>query len=144
MENVPQGGIYMLIIHMRGAEIVAAGALGDLELGEGYYAYVGRAKRGLPARLARHVRREGKRLYWHVDFLLEKAWLEEIWVFPLRAGECELARRLEAEGASRETLRGFGSSDCRCPGHLLFLGKRRRRPPQEQTGIHLLGSDPKR
>ena len=129
MEDVPQSGIYALVLYISDTESVTAGALGDIVMKPGYYAYVGRAKRGLPARLARHARVKGKRLRWHMDYLLEKASLEEIWVFSLRTGECELARRLEAEGGSRKGLRGFGSSDCRCPGHLLYLGKVRPGPP---------------
>jgi len=135
MEGVPQAGIYILVIHISGTGTVTAGALGDLEMREGYYAYLGRARRGLPARLARHARRQGKRLHWHIDFLLERAQLREIWVFPLRAGECELAARLELDGASREGLRGFGSSDCRCAGHLLYLGRRKPVPPPDAVVV---------
>ena len=135
MQQVPEGGIYVLVILARGMRTVAAGALGELRLEEGCYAYVGRAKRGLPARLARHARSQGKRLHWHVDYLLGEARLEEVWVFPLHTGECELARRLEAEGGSRGSLGGFGSSDCRCPGHLLYLGRARPRPPGDAVAV---------
>ncbi len=109
--------------------------MGEMDLRDGYYAYVGRAKRGLGARLACHARRQGKRLRWHIDYLLEPADLREIWVFPLSTGECAMAARLEAGGASREGLRGFGSSDCRCPGHLLYLGKNRPRPPRDAVRV---------
>ncbi|MBN2027673.1 MAG: GIY-YIG nuclease family protein [Actinobacteria bacterium] len=141
MEGLPRSGIYVLVVQVSGNEIVTAGALGDLEMGEGYYAYVGRAKRGLPARLARHARGQDKRLHWHIDYLLERAWLREIWVFPLRVGECELALILEREGGSREGLRGFGSSDCRCAGHLLYMGKEKPLPPRDTvTVVRGLGS----
>jgi len=140
MEVIPQAGIYVLVAHVSGTETVTAGAWGDLELREGHYAYIGRAKRGLPARLARHARRQGKRLHWHIDYLLERARLQEIWVFPLRAGECELASRLEGEDGSREGLHGFGSSDCRCTGHLVYLGKGKPAPPRDSVAvIHGLG-----
>ena len=119
--EVPESGIYVLIIKSRARKGFTAGAWGPVDLEDGYYLYVGRAKRGLPARLARHARREGKRLRWHIDHLLEAADLEEVWIYPLRAGECTIARRLEREGASREGLKGFGASDCRCPGHLLYM-----------------------
>lgn len=135
MEGLPHSGIYVLVVQVSGKQTVTAGALGDLEMGEGYYAYVGSAKRGLTARLARHARRHGKSLHWHVDYLLERARLREIWVFPLQAGECGLAARLEAGGASREGLRGFGSSDCRCAGHLLYLGKRKPVPPSDSIAV---------
>ena len=138
MQGLPQSGIYLLVVRVRSAINVTAGALGSLEFERGYYAYVGRARRGLQARLARHASADGKRLHWHIDYLLEQASLEEIWVFPLREGECELARRLEAGGASREGLRGFGSSDCSCPGHLLYVGKRRPLSPLQKLGVGAL------
>lgn len=135
MQGLPQSGIYVLIVHILGTETISAGALGALEMRGGYYAYVGRARRGLPARLARHARREGKRLHWHIDYLLEAATLQEIWVFPLGIGECELAARLEEGGASREGLLGFGASDCRCAGHLLYMGKRKPVPPHDSAAV---------
>ncbi len=122
-------GIYALLIRVGARRTLEAGALGSVELRRGYYAYVGRASRGLAARLRRHARREGKRLFWHVDHLLASARLSEIWVFPLSRGECELADELERGGGRRDGLRGFGSSDCRCRGHLLYLGARRPVPP---------------
>jgi Uri superfamily endonuclease len=135
MESIPDSGVYVLVIPVRKACTLSAGALGRLELREGYYAYVGRAGRGLGARLARHTCRAGKRLHWHVDYLLERACVEEIWVFPLRAGECVLAARLEREGARREGLRSFGSSDCRCAGHLLYLGSVKPLPPGDSVMV---------
>jgi len=135
MENLPESGVYILIIKARGRSGFSAGAWGPADLKDGYYAYVGRAKRGLPARLARHARREGKRLRWHVDYLLEVADLKEAWVLPLYTGECAVARRMEKAGASREGLEGFGASDCRCPGHLLYMGRRRPSRPADASSV---------
>ncbi|NPV60294.1 MAG: GIY-YIG nuclease family protein [Actinobacteria bacterium] len=126
---LPDEGIYVLLVRVPEARVVEVGALGRLDFKPGFYAYVGRAKRGLRARLARHARGEGKRMRWHIDYLLETAVLEEAWALSLEAGECETASRLEAGGARRDGLRGFGSSDCRCPGHLLHLGELRPRAP---------------
>ncbi|MDY6794328.1 MAG: GIY-YIG nuclease family protein [Actinomycetota bacterium] len=127
--NLPPDGVYVLVVGACGGERIHVGAWGVLELERGWYAYVGRARRGLGARLARHFRREGKTLRWHVDYLLRGTRLEEAWVFPLEAGECETARSLEEGGASREGLERFGASDCRCSGHLLFMGGEKPRPP---------------
>jgi len=126
--DLPDSGIYALLVRIRGKQVIAAGALGRLELRDGHYVYVGRASKGLKARLGRHASLEGKLFFWHVDHLLSSARLLEIWVFPLSSGECELAARLESTGASREGLQGFGSSDCRCRGHLLYLGTQRPEP----------------
>ncbi len=106
-----------------------------MDLRQGFYAYVGKAGRGLAARLERHARSHDKRPHWHVDYLLEEAPLREIWVFSLSRGECPLAADLESAGGSREGLKGFGSSDCRCRGHLLYLGAKRPEPPREALNV---------
>ena len=129
IDGIPSGGVYVLVIRARGGERLIAGAWGTLGLVEGYYAYVGRAKRGLASRLARHFRRDKKCSRWHIDYLLENAEIEEAWVFPLQAGECDVARRLEESGARRTGMRGFGATDCRCPGHLLYFGGAKPSPP---------------
>lgn len=131
-EGLPRHGVYVLLVKVAGAPSGKRKVL-RWDLRPGYYAYVGRARRGLPARLARHLRREkeGKRLFWHVDHLLEMASLEEIWVYPLEAGECALASALEEMGGDRSALGGFGSSDCRCSGHLLYFGAKRPFPDDE-------------
>lgn len=134
-ENLPDSGIYVLVIHARGGTAVAVGALGELRLREGYYAYVGRAVKRLGARLARHARDQGKRRRWHIDYLLDAAELEEAWVFPLEAGECETAAALESGGGTRGGLRGFGAGDCRCPGHLVYLGREKPAPPRDAVRL---------
>ena len=133
--ELPEGGIYVLVIEAPAMRGFSAGAWGPADLNDGYYAYVGRAKRGLPARLARHARREGKRLRWHIDYLLEAADLKEAWILPLKLGECTLARRIEKDGASRDGLKGFGASDCRCPGHLLYMGRHRPSRPANTSNL---------
>jgi Uri superfamily endonuclease len=133
--GLPESGIYVLIIKARALRGFSAGAWGPVNLKDGYYAYVGRAKRGLPARLAHHARHKDKLLRWHVDYLLEAADLMEVWILPLCAGECILARRIEKEGANREGLEGFGASDCRCPGHLFYMGRRRPSRPADTSFV---------
>lgn len=131
-EGLPQQGVYVLLVRAKGDSTGERKVL-RWDLRPGYYAYVGRARRGLPARLARHLRREkeGKRLFWHVDRLLEMASLEEIWIYPLESGECALASALQEMGGDRSGLAGFGSSDCRCSGHLLYFGAKRPLPDDE-------------
>lgn len=130
LRELPQSGVYVLVARVGRERTLRHGVLGELRLRPGYYAYVGRARRGLPARLARHARagKQGKRLFWHIDHFLEMSSLEEVWVYPLEVGECALASDLEEIGGDRGGLAGFGSSDCRCPGHLLHFGEKRPRP----------------
>ena len=44
------------------------GKLGSLYFKKGYYLYVGSAKRGLEARIKRHLRKD-KKIFWHIDYL---------------------------------------------------------------------------
>jgi Uri superfamily endonuclease len=75
----------------------------------------------LSRRVGRHFR-EDKKLKWHIDRLLAVADLAGAVLFPSkRREECRLARAVLAFPGAR-VVPGFGSSDCRCPGHLAFLG----------------------
>ena len=110
-------GHYLIALHLPRTRDLELGALGSLRLGGGDYVYVGSAQRGLAARIDRH-RRVGKALHWHVDYLREATrWIEARRFEKARGRECGLAKRIAAlPGAER--IEGFGSSDCRCPGHL--------------------------
>ncbi len=120
---LPREGVYVLLIRMNGVATLRHPVMGTLRLRRGYYAYVGRASKGLRERLRRHLGMKIKKRHWHIDYLLEIAPAVEIWVYPLSVGECDIARELVRRGGEREGLRGFGSSDCRCPGHLVYLGE---------------------
>jgi len=91
------------------------GALGTIRINGGSYAYVGSAMNGLDARVARYLRPERARR-WHIDYLVDCARLLDIVVAPCENSvECEVSRRLMLEWP---VVPRFGSSDCRCPGHL--------------------------
>lgn len=109
-------GCYILLLPLPHGFAGEVGALGDCRLEPGTYAYVGSARNGLDQRLGRHLRRE-KAMRWHVDRLSVAA--ERPWALEFNSpwDECELGRRLMAEGAE-PALSGFGCSDCRCPTHL--------------------------
>ncbi len=102
---------------------IVVGALGPLTFERGWYAYVGSARRGRDARVARHFRRE-KPLRWHADYLFTAASPRLAWFVDGPLTECELADALAARsGASRPVCR-FGAGDCRCRGHLVGLPAR--------------------
>lgn len=90
--------------------------------------YVGSAMGGLAARLARH-HRAGKRLHWHIDYLLHDPGTRLLQSLPIAGPvrlECPLAR--EVAGLAEEAVPRFGCSDCRCPSHLFrFTGDPRKR-----------------
>ena len=112
-------GVYHLVIHLAKRTTLRVGRLGQFAFPAGYYVYTGSATNGLEARLARHRRRR-KKLHWHIDYLLRRAELVDVVAIPSERGiECERNRRvLRMEGAE-VVAPGFGSSDCRCPAHLV-------------------------
>ena len=114
-------GSYLLLLTVDQPCDITVGRLGRRSYPHGDYLYCGSALGGLEARLARHERRE-KRLHWHIDYLLAQATLMGAWVMPgtMRL-ECLAQQALCRLGGA--PVRGFGSSDCRCPGHLLFFAE---------------------
>jgi Uri superfamily endonuclease len=114
-------GIYQLHLRLREPVRIPVGRLGTFDFPAGAYVYTGSALGGLQRRIERH-RRQAKRLHWHIDYLLIHAAIERVLTFPTREPlECDLNRRTVAETGARVVVRGFGSSDCRCESHLLYL-----------------------
>ena len=114
-------GLYIAFFRLPGRRRIRAGRLGWFDFPAGVYLYVGRARRGLSARLARHGRRR-KRLRWHVDYLSVRAVMLGAAVLPGPLdGECRLADELAR--LYPRFIKGFGASDCRCGGHLFYAGR---------------------
>lgn len=113
-------GTYILVIELTNTQKIRAGKLPETKFKKGIYLYIGRAKRALQARLNRHLRSQ-KKAHWHIDFLLNKAHIKEIWIKENFFDECLTARTIKGLLASVQPAQdGFGSSDCRCSGHLLY------------------------
>jgi Uri superfamily endonuclease len=108
---------YQLVIEVPAAVRVQVGRLGEFEFPAGTYVYTGSARRGLEARLARHMRAE-KPLRWHIDYLLAAPGVRITKVVRSRRDECGLNRAVRGE----VRVPGFGSSDCRagCGAHLKY------------------------
>jgi Uri superfamily endonuclease len=122
-------GVYQLLIEVVETVVLQMGRLGAVEVESGYYLYTGSAKRGLCARLARHLR-DDKKLRWHIDYLLAAGSIVQIRAFPWRQGrECELNLQLSQRPGLSVPIPWFGSSDCRCPAHLLKLSIDRNARP---------------
>lgn len=120
MSNEP--GVYQLYLLVPKPARLKIGKLGTFLFPAGPYVYTGSALSGLGRRLARHQRQE-KRLHWHIDYLLRHARIERITVVPTQdRRECALNREWMEQPGAQVIVRGFGSSDCRCPAHLLYLG----------------------
>lgn len=100
---------------------MSAGKLKQTEFEPGTYLYIGSARNGLSGRIARHLRKE-KKIFWHIDYFLQKAEIKEIWVKNDYFDEClTLDKAKKSVKNSRFPLKKFGSSDCRCPSHLIYL-----------------------
>jgi sugar fermentation stimulation protein A len=123
-------GAYQLHLFLARTARLKVGKLGEFLFPAGRYIYTGSALNGLERRLSRH-RRQEKRLRWHIDYLLRFARIERVAVWKTtRRLECALNGELLARAGARVVVEGFGSSDCRCRTHLVYLdGDDDRSPP---------------
>ncbi len=114
-------GIYVLVISITRKIIVLVGSLGEISFQKGTYLYVGSAQNGLLKRVLRHLKNNGKVRFWNIDYLFSSRACRVLKVF-YREGEspveCRVADLLSRRGVS---VRRFGSSDCRCKGHLFRI-----------------------
>jgi len=110
-------GSYVLLIKLPNRRDIRVGGLGVLEFESGYYAYAGSALNGLEARIKRHLKSK-KKVFWHIDYLLEFAMICDIYCkLAEKREECDMAREMEA---NFESIKNFGSGDCRCRSHLFY------------------------
>jgi Uri superfamily endonuclease len=130
-------GIYHLLLRLRRPADLRIGRLGRFNFPAGWYVYTGSAMGGLAARLARHRSRR-KRLRWHIDYLLQVAEIASVVIVPTRRKiECIRNRRLLALTEARIIVPRFGSSDCRCPSHLLYFPSPPNPPQEWLTGTRI-------
>lgn len=114
-------GLYLLILKLDKRRRIKVGRFPATYFEPGYYIYVGRAKRGLKGRIQRHLKKNNK-IFWHIDYFTRYAPISQILIKPGAFNECAIARKLRSLIKQVTIpLRGFGASDCRCPGHLLHL-----------------------
>ena len=117
-------GTYLLLLELPGRLDATVRGGREYRLEAGLYAYVGSARGpgGLASRLRRHAV-ESSRKHWHVDYLVPHADLKgALEVGGTDRRECGWASWVGSTGA--ECVAGFGSSDCRCAGHLFRIGGR--------------------
>lgn len=120
--SVARGGTYIVVLWLNATCELTIGRLGPIRFPRGYYIYVGSAKRGLAARLHRHIHGAATR-HWHLDYLRPHARALAWCAFADdHYPECGLARDLLA--LSQEVGIRFGASDCSCPTHLLYYPHR--------------------
>ncbi len=115
-------GSYVLLIRVENPVEIKVGKLGRIKFRQGYYAYVGSAMNSIEARVARHLRKNNKKLFWHIDYLLANEYAEIVSVLIRESEqkeECKIAQKLAEKF---EAVPRFGCSDCRCGSHLFYLG----------------------
>ena len=114
-------GTYALILELDVDTTISVGKLGLFKFPEGYYIYIGSALGGLTSRVNRHLS-PLKRIHWHVDYLLQSARVVDIWsISNDERLECEWSKAARGLPMAQDIVPGFGSSDCRCPSHLVHL-----------------------
>ncbi|MCX7995802.1 MAG: GIY-YIG nuclease family protein [candidate division WOR-3 bacterium] len=111
-------GTYAVVIKNSVDQIILVGRLGQIVFRNGYYIYLGSAKKNIFQRIKRHLSND-KRQFWHIDYLLMGKGIEirEVWI-DSKKSECQIARVFLCSGF--RYIKEFGSSDCRCPSHLFY------------------------
>lgn len=132
-----EGGSYLLWFYLSKQCSLSIGRFGDRSLKRGWYLYCGSAlgPGGLRARLGHHLGKQERR-HWHVDYLKRVAELRTIWFCRGDNNEHFWSRQLRALPDAGCPVEGFGSSDCRCPSHLVYFS---RRPASRCTQEALAG-----
>ena len=118
----PAKGSYVLVLHVLEQRQLRVGKLGTFRFPAGCYLYFGSALNSLNGRIGRHLRKE-KKPHWHIDHLVAKGEVVEVWAAVDGARrECEWAGLALDNPLATVPAKGFGSSDCRtCPAHLVYL-----------------------
>lgn len=113
-------GSYILLIKLSENKKIKVGKLTKLFFKKGFYVYIGSAMNNLEKRISRHLRKN-KKFHWHIDYLLQKADILEVYLKENTIKEeCKLANIFSEK---LEKIPGFGCSDCKCKSHM-FYGKK--------------------
>lgn len=110
-------GAYCLVILVLKDIEIRVGSLGKIRFDKGKYVYVGSALNNLEKRVERHLT-EGKKIFWHIDYLLSNPNTKIEEVYYKKSGEkkeCKIANKVKNNG---DPIKDFGSSDCKCESHL--------------------------
>ena len=113
-------GSYVLLIELTNETSIQIGKLGLINFPASHYVYIGSAMNGINSRVKRHCSVQ-KNHHWHIDYFLDKAKLEEVYVKENRfKEECDIAKTFAQKFS---LISNFGSSDCHCKSHLFFGNK---------------------
>ena len=128
-------GTYALVLTLDKETTISVGKLTSFSFPAGYYLYVGSALGGLFPRVRRHIQGGGK-MYWHIDYLRQKAEVVEVWYMVSdKRLECSWYEAAADMPEAQVPVAGFGSSGCGCYSHLLYF----RSMPSFEAFRHRLG-----
>lgn len=110
-------GTYCLLINLNKSRRIKIGKLGTYYFPKGNYVYVGSGMNNIEKRVARHKSKQ-KKNHWHIDYLLNHARITNTIMIPaIKKNECEISKLI----STKETVRKFGSTDCKCRTHLHYF-----------------------
>ncbi|OEH92503.1 nuclease [Bacillus solimangrovi] len=112
--------LYAIYLKLNEEHSITIGKLGTFNFPIGTYIYVGSAKRNIEARINRHLKIE-KPLRWHFDYLRPYGEIIEVQTFDRTLSECGLYEKLLKVRNGTVIAKGFGSSDCYCDSHLIYV-----------------------
>ncbi|TET29303.1 MAG: GIY-YIG nuclease family protein [Candidatus Heimdallarchaeota archaeon] len=121
-------GTYLLFLFIQRNISLTIGALGSNLFQQGNYIYVGSAlgPGGLEKRIARHLKQE-KKIFWHIDYLLRNKFVKILAYGEILSDykiECNVINQIIGIFYEKSLIiNNFGSSDCNCKSHLLYLNK---------------------
>ncbi len=101
--------LYVVAAFVPRRDSVEVGSLGTVAVGRGWYAYVGSARRGRGARVARHLR-AAKQRHWHADYLFSQYPATLAWTVDGILDECESADALAQKATVAWAARRGGVS----------------------------------
>lgn len=114
----PSHTLYAIFLTLPEEQDITIGALGTFHFPKGNYVYIGSAKKNIVKRTERHYEKH-KKLRWHLDYFRPYCEITKIQSYEEKQGECALAADFAQNGSI--PVKKFGSSDCKCPGHLILL-----------------------
>ena len=125
LHSSDSGGTYILFIEVSKDVTLEIGSLGRIKFTKGFYIYIGSAfgPGGLVKRVERHFRNE-KKLFWHIDYLLNSSSIEIVavaWTANQQKLECLISQEIDKLSDLVTPIHNFGSSDCKCTGHLKMI-----------------------
>jgi len=144
-------GIYTLAIRLERNARCRIAALGTNCFKKGMYLYTGSARGQGSTSLERRIERHGgrqKSRFWHIDYLLGINGCRIVacvYSETSRDLECAANRTIQKSTGRDHPMRGFGSSDCNCRSHLMYIqsGNARRTLHLLMAAYRKLGLKPK-